>query len=211
MNINQKIILFHHISIIIGILIYGFNPLWALLVFLLSMFWAMIVGGQVMHFYFSHKTYQDNLKSYFYTFLTLCTGLGSPISFSASHRQHHQFVDTEQDPHSPKHIGWFRVYFLDWQQQNISPRIIRDYSKSKFQKTAHKHWFTVHAIIGLLLFIIHPVLLFFILSPFVVYTFHAASIVNVLGHLHGEPRNCGEIRWLNLWAWNHGDHHFHKE
>ena len=38
------------------------------------------------------------VKGYLYTFLTLAPGLGSPLVFIASHRQHHKHTDTEKDP-----------------------------------------------------------------------------------------------------------------
>ncbi|CAB4278110.1 unnamed protein product [Prunus armeniaca] len=53
----------------------------------------------------------------------------SPIEWVSNHRYHHQFTDTEKDPHSPiqslwhSHIGWIfdtrrprceRVYYMLW-------------------------------------------------------------------------------------------------
>uniref|UniRef100_A0A9I9EF31 Uncharacterized protein n=1 Tax=Cucumis melo TaxID=3656 RepID=A0A9I9EF31_CUCME len=32
---------------------------------------------------------------------------GNPINWVSTHRYHHQFVDTEQDPHTPIHGFWF--------------------------------------------------------------------------------------------------------
>ena len=122
MSKNQLLILSHHVLLVLGLVFYGFNLWYAAGIFLASMMWAKLVGSDVMHFYFAHGRYKDSIKSYFYTLLTLCTALGSPLSFSASHRQHHAHTDTELDPHSPGHIGWRRVYFLNWKSQKISPR-----------------------------------------------------------------------------------------
>ena len=94
LNKSQTFILLHHISLIVGIAIYGFQWQWAIVVFLFGMLWAWLVGHNIIHYYFSHGKYKDSLKSYFYTFLSLTSGLGSPISFSASHRQHHKYSDT---------------------------------------------------------------------------------------------------------------------
>ena len=210
MNKNLLLILSHHLALILGIVIYGFNVWIAIPVFFLSMYWAKFVGSDVMHFYFAHGKYKDCIKSYFYTFLTLCTGLGSPISFSASHRQHHKFTDTEKDPHSPHHIGWKRVYFLDWEPQTISPRLIADFVRSKFQKLVHKYWFSAHITIIVLLAIIDIRLVCFLLSPFVMYSFHNASAINVLAHLDGTSKNVPLMKVINWWGWNHGDHHDYK-
>jgi len=211
MSKNQLLILSHHVLLIAGLFYYGFNIWFALPVFFASMMWAKFVGSDVMHFYFAHGNYKDSLKSYFYTLLTLCTALGSPLSFSASHRQHHEYTDTEKDPHSPAVIGLKRVYFLDWKPQQISPRMIRDFIKSDFQKWVHKYWIQLHLVIITILAFIDPRLVCFIVSPFVVYTFHTASLVNTLSHKDGEPRNATELRFINWWGWNHGDHHDYKK
>ena len=210
MNRNLALITAHHIALVAGVAFYGFNIYAAIIIFFASMMWAKWVGSDIMHFYFAHGKYKDCNKSYFYTLLTLCTGLGSPISFSASHRQHHKFVDTEKDPHSPEHIGWKRVYFLDWEPQSINPRLIADFARSKFQKWAHKNWFSAHIFIVAILAFIEPRLVCFVLSPFVMYSFHNASAVNVLAHLGGESKNVPLMKIINWWGWDHGDHHDYK-
>ena len=210
MNKSQFFILFHHISLLIGIAIYGFDWMVAIAVFFFGMFWAWLVGHNIIHYYFSHGKYEDNLKSYFYTFLSLTSGLGSPISFSASHRQHHRFVDTEKDPHSPAYIGWARVYFLAWEPQNINPRMISDFARSKFQKWVHKNWYKLHIAIVAVLFLIDPRLVFFALSPGVLYSFHSASLTNTFSHMDGSPVNVHFLKPLAWWGWNHADHHNYK-
>jgi stearoyl-CoA desaturase (delta-9 desaturase) len=210
MNKSQFFILMHHMSIVAGIYIYGFSWTMAFLSFLFGMFWAWVVGHNIIHYYFSHGKYEDNLKSYFYTFLSLTSGLGSPISFSASHRQHHKFVDTEKDPHSPAHIGWKRVYFLNWAPQNINPRLISDFARSKFQKWVHKRWYWLHIAIVIILLLIDPRIVFFALSPGVLYSFHSASLTNTLSHIGGTHRNAPELKILGWWGWKHADHHNYK-
>jgi stearoyl-CoA desaturase (Delta-9 desaturase) len=207
MSKNQFLILSHHIFLILGLIYYGFNFWYAIPIFLASMFWAKFVGSDIMHFYFAHGKYKDCLKSYFYTILTLCTSLGSPLSFSASHRQHHKHTDTEKDPHSPVIIGWKRVYLLDWKGQNISPLIIRDFITSKFQKTVHKYWLQFHIVIISLIALIDIRLICFLISPFIIYSFHASGLVNTLCHINGEPRNVHWQKFINWWGWDHGDHH----
>lgn len=210
MNKSQFFILFHHISLLFGIAIYGFDWMVAIAVFFFGMFWAWLVGHNIIHYYFSHGKYTDNLKSYFYTFLSLTSGLGSPISFSASHRQHHKFVDTEKDPHSPAYIGWARVYFLSWEPQNINPRMISDFARSKFQKWVHKNWYKLHIAIVAVLFLVDPRLVFFALSPGVLYSFHSASLTNTFSHMDGSPVNVHFLKPFAWWGWNHADHHNYK-
>ena len=200
----------HHIFLIGGMLYWGIEFPWLVAVFATSMMWAKFVGSDVMHFYFAHGNYKDTPKSWFYTVLCLCTALGSPISFSASHRQHHAYTDTAKDPHSPAYIGWARVYFLMWEPQKIAPRMIADFARSGFQKWVHKRWIRLHIAIVIVLAIIDPRLVCFGISAFVVYTFHQASSVNTLAHLDGTSENVPVLRLLNWWGWRHGDHHNYK-
>ena len=210
MNKSQIFIILHHISVFLGIAIYGFDWLVAIGVFIFGMFWAWVVGHNIIHYHFSHSKYEDTPKNYFYTFLALTDELGSPISFSASHRQHHKFVDTEKDPHSPDIIGWKRVYFLDWEPQSINPRMISDFARSKFQKWVHKNWYWLHIAIVLCLLVIDPRLVCFALSPGVIYSFHSASLTNTLSHIGGRTRNTPELKLIGWWGWRHSDHHDYK-
>lgn len=44
----------------------------------------------------------------FFLFLCVCVGLqGNPIDWVSTHRYHHQFCDSERDPHSPNEGFWF--------------------------------------------------------------------------------------------------------
>lgn len=204
---NQFIILFHHILLGIFLYSYDINFLLAIVLSIYAILSAFLISSKIVHFHFSHKPYSDNFLNYLYTTLVLITAVGSPISFSASHRQHHLYVDTEKDPHSPKIIGAVRVYFLFWKSQIINPKLIKDFVKSKFQLFVHKHWAKMHFLLIAILWIINPIIVMAGISLVVVTTFHFASMINVLGHLHGESRNCPELKYLQFWAWKHKDHH----
>jgi len=210
MSKNLFLITMHHIGLISGIMYYGFNIWIAIAIFFISMMYAKFSGSDIMHFYFAHGKYKDGWKGYLYTIPTLFSGLGSPISFSASHRQHHKYVDTDKDPHSPHIIGWRRVYFLDWAPQNINPRLIADFARSKFQKNIHRYYFKIHIVLVILFALIDPRIVCFLLSPFVLYSFHNSSCVNVFAHLDGESKNVPWIKIINWWGWDHGDHHDYK-
>jgi len=209
MSSNQFLILLHHLLIALGILAYGFDPLWAFVLVFTAIVWGGIVGGKIMHYHFAHSTYKDSILNYILTFVVMFTGLGSVLSFVASHRQHHQYADTEKDPHSPTHIGKFNVYFLRWKKQKISPTLFRDIAESGFQRFMHKYWLYFQLTSIAVLAIINPVFVCFGISLFVAITFHIAGITNVLGHLNGEPRNAPELIFTHGPAWKHADHHNH--
>tara|TARA_B100000085_G_scaffold55804_1_gene48867 strand:+ start:4289 stop:4924 length:636 start_codon:yes stop_codon:yes gene_type:complete len=207
MHSTQKLLLFHHLSIIAGLFYYGFNIQYALIILFGCIVWAYIVGHKGLHMYMAHTKYKDCIKSYLYTFGALVTGVGSPLTFAATHRQHHAYHDTEKDPHSPEHIGWYNVWLMNYNSQYISPRLVKDFLKSDFQKFMNRHWIQITIVMLVVLFLIDPRLVCFVVSPFSVYTFHGSSAINVFGHLGGKPRNSKEVIIWNPWDRNHKEHH----
>ena len=163
MHNTQKILFFHHLAIIAGLLYYGFNIQYAVLILIGCILWAYIVGHKGLHIYLAHHDYKDNIKSYLYTIGALVTGVGSPLMFAATHRQHHKFHDTEKDPHSPEHIGWLNVWFMNYNSQHISPRLVRDYLKSNFQKFMNRHWMKLTVAMIVVLGLIDPRIVCFII------------------------------------------------
>jgi stearoyl-CoA desaturase (delta-9 desaturase) len=204
---NLYLIITHHLLLIYGIYEYGFNVWIALSLFAYTIFFSWIISFRVVHMRFSHTRYKDSVLNYFLTFIVLFSGFGSPLSFSSLHRLHHKYCDTERDPHSPKHIGWFRVYFLQWNLENITPSIIRDYISSKFQMFVHHNWIKIHLLLMIILWAIDPRLVIFIVSPIVASTLHYAGIINVRGHLYGEARDVPETILIQPVSWRHKEHH----
>lgn len=206
---NKIIILFHHISLLVGLIYYGFQ--WPyVLAAILSGYICFGLFGHAGHLYISHKQYKDTWYNGLYAFLiNVFTASGGAFNFTALHRHHHKYADTDRDPHSPSHIGWWRVYFLIWKNVEINPTSIRDMARSKFLLFLHKHQVKLHFAGVLLLSLIDIRILFFVISPSVVYTIHINGLVNWLGHKNGTPRNIPEIAWLTPLSWRHGDHHNH--
>ena len=73
---------------------------------------------------------------FFHSFviLYLCVLQGDPIDWASTHRIHHQFVDTERDPHSPSvegfffgHIAWiFDSYGLT---EKVNPKYVESFKE----------------------------------------------------------------------------------
>jgi stearoyl-CoA desaturase (delta-9 desaturase) len=84
--------------------------------------------------------------------LGACCWQGSPMSWAAIHRMHHQHSDLPGDPHSPRasfwwsHMGWFLVY--DPAIYNIATydRYARDLFQDRFYKWLERPqvWRNVH-------------------------------------------------------------------
>jgi len=204
---NKSIIVFHHAALVGGLIYYNFA--WPyVLASIISGYLFFALFGHGGHLYISHQTYKDTWYNGVYAFLiNLFTAAGGPFNFTVLHRHHHKYSDTDKDPHSPTHIGWWRVYFLMWKHVDINPVSVRDMARSKWLLFLHRNQVKIHFISCAILAIIDPRLVLFVIAPSVVYTIHVNGLVNWLGHKNGTPRNIPEIAWLTPLSWRHGDHH----
>lgn len=199
----------HHMLVLFGIVYYGFSWQIFAIILLMCIINNIIMNGLFMHLHISHGKYKDNFLNMAGTIIWLLSGqTSSPLGFSYVHRVHHAHYDTEKDPHSPTHIGAFRVWFLLWNvSEDINPRHIKDFAKSKFQLFLHKYWLHLHVLIVTSLLIVNPLIVLFIISPIVVSTFIFSGFGNVRGHAYGEPRDIPEIILWQPVSWRHKHHH----
>lgn len=77
---------------------------WLEVTFLLVFLIASLLGtGLGLHRYFSHNTFTAKRGLKIALGILGCTGGIGPVTwFSAIHRRHHRFADSERDPHTPK-------------------------------------------------------------------------------------------------------------
>lgn len=60
------------------------------------------------HRYFSHRTFQASRAVQFvFAVIGAACGQRGPLWWAAHHRNHHRLADTLQDPHSPRHQGFW--------------------------------------------------------------------------------------------------------
>ena len=77
--------------------------------------------------------------------LGVCCMEGTPMSWVAVHRMHHQYSDQNGDPHSPKfkgffwsHMGWFLLLDPALYKVSTYERYIRDLFQDRFYKKLEK-------------------------------------------------------------------------
>jgi len=74
-------------------------------------------------------------------FMAMMGGTGSVISWVMTHRAHHKYSDTEQDPHPP----WKISKTLMGQYPKVETRGIRKYADSAFNRFTHRYYFLILA------------------------------------------------------------------
>jgi stearoyl-CoA desaturase (delta-9 desaturase) len=77
--------------------------------------------------------------------------VGPAITWVANHREHHKFVDTAEDPHSPHYRGWLMAYFgqvlID-----INFKYVKDLLKDPIHRMQVKYYWQVIIFWAVLLF-----------------------------------------------------------
>ncbi|CAN4088511.1 unnamed protein product [Withania somnifera] len=145
---------------------------------------------------------------------------GNPIDWVSTHRYHHQFCDSEKDPHSPIEGFWFS--HMSWMfdtntitERTGKPNNVGDLEKQGFYQFVRDTY------------LIHPVALAAMLYamggfPFIVWgmgvrivwVYHITWLVNSACHVWGKQAwNTGDLSrnnwWVALLAFGEGWHNNH--
>ncbi|KAG6581939.1 palmitoyl-monogalactosyldiacylglycerol delta-7 desaturase, chloroplastic-like [Cucurbita moschata] len=94
----------------------------------------------------AHRSFKlPKWLEYSFAYLGVQAFQGDPIDWVSTHRYHHQFVDTERDPHSPlegfwfSHVTWmFDSYGLT---NKIYPKYLEDFEERDAKRTLSRNWF----------------------------------------------------------------------
>lgn len=201
-----------HLSII-PMIIYGSWYHWLLGVgvyFITGCFGMTITYHRLL----SHKSW--NAPKWFEYFGSLAGtyGLtGSTIGWVAIHKEHHHYTDQEGDPHSPVHLGFFRVQWLSM-FETPNPRYVVRLIRSKFHAFLHKWYFALHLAIAVIWYLIDPMLLVSAYLFPAMILWNAGSFINTLTHMTGYRNwettdNSTNIPLLGILMWGEGWHNNH--
>lgn len=161
-----------------------------------------------IHRYFSHKQFKAGaVYECIALFMAMLAGSRSPIGWVGAHRIHHRYADTDQDPHSPKHEGWFKILFNLWTVKSIPRKYIKDCLTNPRMVWFHRHWKKLHLFTAVLSLLIHwKFFVAFVLMPWLL-GFIGYGLFNLLGHKNGKPTNNWLINILAVGEGFHEPHH----
>lgn len=177
------------------------------------------------HRYLSHRSLKLARPVEFFALLCgALSGEGSPLTWSATHRLHHQRSDHDGDPHSPldgkwwSHLLWLFVRRTPQQQDLLFRKYVPDLADRPmirfFERT--NGWWLVVAGVGLLAFGGLPMFLWAVCVR-MTFAYHSTWFVNSATHLWGYRNYQTGDRSRNLWwvavlaygeGW-HNNHHAH--
>lgn len=166
-----------------------------------------LCGTVYYHRVVTHKNPIKPQIEKFLLFLSWMGASGSAMAWAATHRMHHRFSDTEQDPHSPQHVGKIRAYWWSSGSEK-SIRYVPDLLRKPLYVWQHNNYFK-----GLL--ILHLFGLFFLSIPMYWATciapafcmWFAGSMINVFGHDDNGPVNNTFFGLLFAGEGWHKNHH----
>lgn len=154
--------------------------------------------------------------------LWMTTGMNTK-EWVAIHRAHHQYSDTERDPHSPKVYGIWRVLLMGWKlyvNASKNKQMIRELGVGTPDDWIENKVYTPHPYAGILLMLVIDCLLFGPIGlvvwgvQMIWIPFFAAGVINGAAHWWGYRHYDLDNTSRNLWPiafWIGGEelHHNH--
>lgn len=180
---------------------------------LIGIIWSEIIshfGASILlHRYYCHK--QFKVPVWFEVVglaMLMVAVIRTPIGWIASHRMHHHHSDSPNDPHSAKHVGFWKVLLTTWDIPNIPPKYAKDLYKNPRLVFCHKHWLKIWIAIWIISFLISPYFFIaFALVPFV-FAKIGFGLLNTIGH---RKEGGANVPWLNFFIAGEGYHREHHQ
>lgn len=219
----KRVYIPQHIILLVGLVTLFFSKAslnWLWLIYPTWFLFGHIGFGIFIHKYYCHKSFKTNkwiarLGAYF----GMLAGTGSPVMLRVLHiGYHHQYSDTEKDPHTPRKGFWWS-YFLwlnhkwDFKKFWLAKDILRD----PWMKFYHRNYYAIYWLSFILLAIIDWKLAVFSISSATVIEFHLSGIVNTWGHTPhrgsyqnyavDDSQNIPWLNWVTLGLGLHNNHH----
>lgn len=207
---TQKLLLIHLFchAMLVPAVLYG--EIW---MFIASFIWWQVIAATSIssgyHRYFSHRSFETGEWYKWYTqFIALFANPGPVLTWAAAHRMHHAYSDTDKDPHSPVYKGFWKVYTSRWGDDvTIERRMLKDLLQDKSIMFFHNHYFKLIFSIGLIFFLVDPLLFLFGLCVPIVFAFHGYAILNAYTHRTGQPTNSWVANIFTAGEGWHKNHH----
>ncbi|KAL6137761.1 hypothetical protein ACLB2K_063050 [Fragaria x ananassa] len=145
---------------------------------------------------------------------------GSPIDWVCTHRYHHQFCDSEKDPHSPIEGFWYSHMSWLFDTNSVTERCggldnVGDLQKQPFYQFLKATYIAHPIALGALLYAMggFPFIVWG-MGVRIIWVYHITWLVNSACHVWGEQAwNTGDLSrnnwWVALLAFGEGWHNNH--
>jgi fatty-acid desaturase len=211
----------------VGAVVALFQFSWAMVAWAALFYW--IAGGLGIclgyHRLHTHRSFLvPKPLEYFFAVCGTLALEGGPISWVATHRLHHQHSDTDYDPHTPRHggfwahMGW--ILFGDTHHNNtaLMAKYAPDLAKDPFYRWLNTYHYVPLTVLGLILLAAGGWgMVLWGIGLRVVFGLHATWLVNSATHMWGsrrfntrdDSRNSWWVALLTFGEGWHNNHHAH--
>lgn len=216
MNYQQKQLLMILISAVLVLVL----PFWinigleALVIIPVICYLTKGIGSEIgAHRLWSHYGFTaSTLVKRCLIILDTLAGEGSIIAFVGIHRLHHKYSDTIDDPHWYKH-GLVKVVLYQHKVEKFTGTVVKDLFSDSWLVFQHRHYFTIQALIFILLAVVSPTALWYY-SVNVFASMWINFLVNVACHRWGTNKNnlsnnSKNNYWADLFLLGVGQHNNH--
>lgn len=177
------------------------------------MYFGIMTFGITMgyHRYWSHRYFTcSKFWEYIMLFFAHIMMVGPAIAWVAQHIEHHKFVDSPRDPHSPAHKGYLYCYFL----QSLQPPKIKyahHLLRDRTCKIQFDYYWEFLIVWGVILVVLDPFALIYAwLAPAGLAKI-IGSFIFTYGHHSGRPHNNTLLGLLTSGEGFHQVHHQHED
>ena len=184
-----------------------------LVAIVVGLLWSQVIshfGASILlHRYYCHNQFKvPGWFEWVGLFMLSVAYIKSPIGWIASHRMHHHHADTDKDPHSAKHIGFWKVLLTMWDIPSISPKYAKDLFANPRLVFFHKHHVKILVAHSIISFIISPYFwIAYALVPFI-FAKVGFGLLNTVGH---KEEGGATVPWLNFFIAGEGYHKNHHD
>jgi stearoyl-CoA desaturase (delta-9 desaturase) len=157
---------------------------WFLAIFL-YIIQSTISGTVIYHRLLSHRSFSSpRWFTILGSIIGSLGGNGSGLAWAAVHREHHRFTDRDRDPHCPHRRGVLWTQFASF-MHNPNIRYVPDLLRDRVQVKIHEFYWAINFIYILALLSIDHRSIFYAYFVPALFTWHAGSFINTLGHMSG--------------------------
>ncbi|XP_059457809.1 palmitoyl-monogalactosyldiacylglycerol delta-7 desaturase, chloroplastic-like [Corylus avellana] len=169
----------------------------------------------------SHRSFKlPKWLEYLFAYCGALALQGSPIDWVSTHRYHHQFCDSERDPHSPTEGFWYSHMSWLFDTNAVIERCgeannVADLQKQPFYRFLQRTYAFHPIALGVLLYALGGIpFLVWGMGVRIVWVYHITWLVNSACHVWGkQPWNTGDLSrnnwWVALLAFGEGWHNNH--
>ncbi|TKY64572.1 Palmitoyl-monogalactosyldiacylglycerol delta-7 desaturase [Spatholobus suberectus] len=169
----------------------------------------------------SHRSFKlPKWLEYFFAYCGVLALQGNPIDWVSTHRYHHQFCDSERDPHSPTEGFWFSHMSWLFDTKSViercgEPNNVGDLEKQPFYRFLRSTYLVHPFALGALLYATGGLpFLVWGMGVRIVWVYHITWFVNSACHVWGKQAwNTRDLSrnnwWVALLAFGEGWHNNH--